>query len=70
MSNRAREGWIHRPSPRWHVLPVSDAGHPGVRYAVVAPGCDLQPHDGTRCGCRRFDNEAAAERYRRAQPRP
>ncbi|MBA8810638.1 hypothetical protein [Promicromonospora sukumoe] len=48
---------------------MSDAGHPGIRYAAIAPGCDYQPHDSTRCGCRRFDDETDAERYIRDQRR-
>ncbi|GAA2242832.1 hypothetical protein GCM10010413_51920 [Promicromonospora sukumoe] len=60
---------INRPTRRWLLIPVSDAGHPGIRYAAIAPGCDYQPHDSTRCGCRRFDDETDAERYIRDQRR-
>jgi hypothetical protein len=61
--------WINTPTPRWLLVPVSDAGHPGIRYAAIAPGCDYQPHDTTQCGCRRFAREADGKRYIRDQSR-
>lgn len=62
--------WIHKPKPSWRgPVPVIDPSHNEPRWAVIAPGCDWQPHNSTRCGCRRFDDETEAVRYHRDQRR-